>query len=123
MNTSIGSLIRKAEGLDNRSLDALITDMISLRVRRSRSQTNEAGLLAKINKGLPIEQVQRLRMLNEKRQKGELDDSERAELQMLVEKTENLAVGRLKYLTLLARQRAIPVRELMNQLGIGAVNG
>ena len=119
----ISPLIREAERLDNRSLDALIANIISLRIRRSRPEISEARLLEKINKGLPISQVQQLRALNEKRQQRTLTDVERGELCTLVEKSEKLTVNRLKYLTLLANQRGITVRELMNQLGIGTVNG
>ena len=116
-------LIREAERLDNRSLDALIADIISLRMRRSHPQPSEVWLLEKINKGLPISQVQRLQALNEKRQQEKLIDPERDELYALVDKSEKLNVSRLKYLTLLAHQRNVTVRELMNQLGIGPVNG
>ena len=111
----ISPLIREAERLDNRSLDALIANIISLRIRRSRPEISEARLLEKINKGLPISQVQQLRALKEKRQKRTLKEGERGELCTGGEKSEKGKVNSLKYLKLVANQRGRTVRELMNQ--------
>ena len=52
-----------------------------------------------------------------------MTDVERDELYALVDKSERLNVNRLKYLTLLAHRRNVTVRELMNQVGVGPVNG
>ena len=120
MTTSVATLFQEVERLDNRSLDAFIEHIISLRVRREPSdrQKEEATLLKKINKSLSIEQTERFRFLNAKRSDENITENEYAELVVLLEKIEKLNVSRLKYLTALARLRNIPVRELMNQLGI-----
>ena len=123
MNTSINTLIREAERLDNRSLDRFIANVISLRVRRTLPKNEEARLLAKINKSMPIKEVERFRTLNMKRVTQPLSELEQHELVALVEKTEKHNVHRIKYLTQLARLRNVPVRELMEQLGIRTVNG
>ncbi len=126
MNSSVTTLFHEAERLDNRSLDAFIDDILSLRIRRETpdKQKEEAMLLKKINKSLPIEQIQRFRVLNQKRLEDDIAEPEYAELLILLDKIEKLNVSRLKYLTSLARLRKVSVRELMNQLGISnSLNG
>ncbi|MCP1381271.1 hypothetical protein [Runella salmonicolor] len=126
MNSSVTTLFHEAERLDNRSLDAFIDDILSLRIRRETpdKQKEEAMLLKKINRSLPIEQIQRFRVLNQKRLEDDISEPEYAELLILLDKIEKLNVSRLKYLTSLARLRKVSVRELMNQLGISnSLNG
>jgi hypothetical protein len=125
-NSSLASLYHEAERLDNRSLDAFITHIMSMRVRREVSdvQQKESALLKKINQSLPIEQIERFRSLNEKRIETGISNQEQAELLVLLEKIEKLNVNRVKHLTALAQLRQISVRELMNQLGISTtLNG
>jgi hypothetical protein len=126
MNASVTTLFHEAERLDNRSLDAFIANIMSLRIQRETSdkQKEEAILLKKINKSLSIEQIERFRALNEKRLDEEISEQEYVELLVLLEKVEKLNVTRLKYLTALARLRNVTVREVMTQLGISnPVNG
>lgn len=118
MNPQVTTLLREVDRLDNRALDDFITDVISLRVQRSHTPAEEARLLEKINKGLPVDQVRRLRALNQKRKESSLNPSEQSELVGLVEKSEKYTVKRLKYLIALARLRGVSVRELMAELGI-----
>ena len=125
MNSSVNNLFQEVERLDNRSLDIFIDSIVSLRVRRevSDKQKEEALLLEKINKSLPLKQVERFRMLNEKRLNEALITSEYDELMVLLEKTEKLNTNRVKHLSALARLKNVPVRELMEQLDINAING
>jgi Rad3-related DNA helicase len=120
MDSSVATLFHEAERLDNRSLDAFINNILSLRVQRKTSdkQKEEAILLQKINKSLAIEQIERFRALNEKHLDNNISEQEHLELGVLIEKIEKLNVTRLKYLISLAQLRNITVRELMNQLGI-----
>ena len=120
MNADLGTLFQTVERLDNRSLDAFINRIISLRVQRTPSDTQkeEALLLAKINKGLSVEQTGRFRFLKEKHAEKAISEGEYAELLVLLEKIEKFNVSRLKHLTTLARLRNVSVRELMQQLGI-----
>ena len=78
----------------------------------------EAVLLRKINKSLSIEQIERFRILNEKRIENKITEEEYTELGLLIETIEKLNVTRLKYLISLAQLRNITVNELMDQLGI-----
>ena len=125
MNSSVNNLFHEVERLDNRSLDIFIDSIVSLRVRRevSDKQKEEALLLEKVNKSLPLKQVERFRMLNEKRLNEALITSEYDELMVLLEKTEKLNTNRVKHLSALARLKNVPVRELMKQLDINAING
>jgi hypothetical protein len=120
VNSSVATLSHEAERLDNRSLDAFIANILSIRVQRKTSdkQKEEAILLQKINKSLSIEQIERFRALNEKRLDDNINEQEYLELGVLIEKIEKLNVTRLKYLITLAQLRNVTVRELMNQLGI-----
>jgi hypothetical protein len=120
MDSSVATLFHEAERLDNRSLDAFINNILSLRVQRKTSdkQKEEAILLQKINKSLSIDNIERFRALNEKRLDNNITEQEHLELGILIEKIEKLNVTRLKYLISLAQLRDVTVRELMNQLGI-----
>jgi hypothetical protein len=125
-NSSLASLYHEAERLDNRSLDTFIAQMLSMRVRRAVPdvQQKEAVLLKKINQSLSVEQIERFRLLNNKRVEAGVSQQEQSELVVLLEKIEKLNVNRLKHLTALAQLRHISVRELMQQLGINtAQNG
>lgn len=123
MSPQVNMLLREAERLDNRSLDDFISNVISLRARRTHTHKEEAMLLERINKSLSAEQIQRLHDLNQKNKETQLSQHEQAELLKLVEKSEMLTVNRLKYLTALARLRNISVRELMAELGIAPTHG
>lgn len=126
MNSSLTALFHEAEQLDNRSLDTLIANILSLRIQRETpdNQRKEAILLKKINKSLPIGQIERFKELNQKRLEETIASEEYAELLTLLDKIEKLNVSRLKYLTSLALLRKVTVRELMKQLGIsGSLNG
>ena len=125
MSPTVSTLFHEVERLDNRSLDIFIDSIMSLRVIRevSNTQKEEALLLEKINKSLPLKQVERFRMLNQKRLDETLTASEYDELLILLEKTEKLNINRVKHLSALARLRNVPVRELMKQLDINSVNG
>lgn len=120
VSSSVAALSHEAERLDNRSLDAFIAAILSMRVQRKTSdkQKEEAILLRKINKSLSIEQITRFRALNDKLSDDNITEQEYVELGILVEKIEKLNVTRLKHLTALAQLRHVTVRELMQQLGI-----
>ena len=125
MQASITTLFHEAERLDNRSLDAFISNIISLRARRStpNQHKQEAILLEKINKSLSLSETLRFKLLNDKQSEGTITEEEYAELIILVEKIEKLNVNRIKYMTTLAQLRSVTIRELMHQLGMNTNNG
>jgi hypothetical protein len=120
INDSLSTLYHEAERLDNRSLDTFIENIISLRVRREMptQQIKESNLLKKINKSLPVEQMERFRCLNEKRLDNTLSEKEYSELLVLLEKIEKLNALRIKPIAALAQLRNVSTRELIKQLGI-----
>jgi hypothetical protein len=120
MNSSVATLYNEAERLDNRSLDAFISNILSLRIQRgvSDEQKREVMLLKKINKGLSMEQMNRFMVLNEKHAANKITENEYTELGIYVEKIEKLNITRLKYLIELAQLRKTSVKQLMIQLGI-----
>lgn len=120
MNSSVATLFHEAERLDNRSLDAFIDNILSLRLQRKTSdkQKEEADLLQKINKSLSIKEIDRFNALNEKQFEDDITEQEYAELGVLVQKIEKLNVKRLKYLISLAQLRNTTVLEVMKQLGL-----
>jgi hypothetical protein len=124
MNSSVATLYNEAERLDNRSLDAFISNILSLRIQRgvSDEQKREVMLLKKINKSLSTEQMNRFRELNEKHNDSKITENEYTELGFFVEKIERLNVTRLKYLIELAQLRKTTVKQLMIQLGISNPN-
>jgi hypothetical protein len=126
VKSAVSALVHEVEQLDNRSLDAFIANVLSLRVQREmpEKQKKEVALLKKINKSLSIKQIERFRELNTKRLETGISEAENVELLVLLDKIEKLNVTRLKYLTALAQLRNVSVRELMQQLGITpSVNG
>jgi hypothetical protein len=120
INDSLSTLYHRAEQLDNRSLDTFIENVISLRVRREmpNQQVQESILLKKINKNLPVVQIERFRYLNEKRLDNTLTEIEYSELLILLEKIEKLNTQRIKPIAALAQLRNVTTRELIKQLGI-----
>ena len=125
MNAMVNTLFHEAERLDNLSLDIFIDSIVSLRVRRevSNKQKEEALLLEKINKGLSLKQVERFKILDQKRFDEVLSKEEYAELAVLVEKIEALNLKRLKHLIALAKLRNTTVRDLVKQLNLSPNNG
>jgi hypothetical protein len=81
----------------------------------------EAGLLIRINQGLPRATQERLNELIGKRQDETIDDVELQELKQLVDQVEKLDVVRLKLLTELAALRGTSVRSLIKALGLKPV--
>jgi hypothetical protein len=120
MTLSINTIYHELEGLDKRSLDTFIDNILSLRIRRELSdrQIQESQLLMKINKGLSLKESERYHLLNQKRFDEVISEEEYVELEKLVAKIEKLNVTRIKYLTALARLRNISVRDLMIQLNL-----
>lgn len=78
----------------------------------------EAELLWRIRTATPETETRALHRLLRRRKAQTLTDSERAQLQTLLDEREQRGAQRLEDLGQLARLRAMPVRQLMEQLGI-----
>ncbi len=120
INAAIATIYEQVERLDDSSLDAAIAYIMSVRIRRDYPDisTNEAALIQKINKGLGKVQARRFELLRQKHENGTISNAERQELSRLLERVEKLNTNRLKHLSALASLRNVPVRELMQKMGI-----
>jgi len=106
--------------LDTPDLDAFVEKVLALRANRIMPSLSpqEAELLKKINRSLPQKTLLRLLDLNEKRRSETLSAAEMEELTAITEELEQLNIERVQNLGFLASIKGIPVRELMQQLGI-----
>ena len=78
----------------------------------------ESVLLWRIRTIAPADETSELHRLLRRQRNGTLTEKEQEQLLALTESRELLAAQRLEDLGALARLRGLPVRELMNQLGI-----
>ena len=78
----------------------------------------ESELLWRIRIATPEDETRELHRLVRKQKAGTLADPERERLFALIDAREQLAAQRMEDLGTLAKLRRLPVRELMNQLGI-----
>ena len=81
-------------------------------------QLEESELLWRIRIIAPEDETCELHKLLRKQKAGTLADIERERLLALIDAREQLAAQRMEDLGALAKLRGLPVRELMNQLGI-----
>lgn len=79
---------------------------------------HESQLLQQINIGLPEETWQRYRALVAKRRHEDLTPDEHREIMQISDRLEHLNAHRIALLIELARLRNLPLRTLMQQLGI-----
>ena len=78
----------------------------------------ESELLWRIQIAAPDEETRELHKLLRKQKSGTLTETERTRLFALINARELQAAQRMEDLGALARLRGLPVRELMNKLGI-----
>jgi hypothetical protein len=90
----------------------------------SRSQRGENELLEEINRGFPVEHWERYGELVEKLRGETLTSEEHAEMLSMIRIREEANVHRIQCLAELAKRRKVPMRVLMEQMGIEpAVDG
>ncbi len=108
------------EQLSTPDLEYLTSQVLAIRAKRRAPSLprKEVELLQKINQGLPIELQQSLSMLTTKRRAETLTPAEQQELLTLIDEIEQRDAKRVEYLAELAQLRNVPLRVLMNQLGI-----
>lgn len=103
-------------------LDALIEQAVSLRKasRVRKLSAMETVLIRRINRGLPAKLNERYQRLAARLAKGTITPTEHDELLRLTHEAESCDVDRAAALVELAELRRVPVRVLMNELGIEA---
>ncbi|MCW5924542.1 MAG: hypothetical protein KIS77_19650 [Saprospiraceae bacterium] len=115
---SATELLNNAARLETSDFEQFVQNVLALRARRKGLglETKEAELLKKINrKSLSEAQQKRFDYLTQSETRTE---AEQQELLALVEIVEQFDAERVEHLAELARLRNVPVRTLMQQLGI-----
>lgn len=117
---SPSELIRAVEQLEPADLNAFTTQVLALRAQRIAPTlpAAEAELLRKINAGVPSDIQTRLDTLRSQKDQSPLTAEEYAELLTLTEQIERVDADRLEHLATLSQMRQIPLRQLMEQLGL-----
>jgi len=113
-------LLRASTQLAASELDRLVSQLLSLRARRSAPSLpeRETELLMKINQGLPAELDRRYRELIGKRDEGTLSSAEHQKLLRLTDEVEGYNVERVEHLVELAKLRKTSLGELVEELGL-----
>lgn len=117
---SLDELLNGVAQLDTSELEHFISQVLTLRAKRIAPSLpkEEAGLLQKINQGLPPDVQQRYDELTAKRRAETLTPEEHQELLALIDHIERADAERVQALTELAQLRNVSVTTLMAELGI-----
>jgi len=113
-------LLKAVGQLSTPELDAFAQHVLALRAERiaPRLLPGETQLLQEINRGVPDELQARYDELIGRRRAQTLTPEEHAELLRLTERIERFDAERLERLAQLARLRQVPLRTLVQQLGL-----
>ena len=116
-------LLQAVEKLSAPDWERFVERVIALDAHRRAPglSREETRLLEDINRGLPQEIQDRMVALTAKRREESLSAAEHAELVRLTDRAEALQADRLERLAELAALRQIPLRDLMNDLGISTM--
>jgi hypothetical protein len=114
------ALLEAVEQLSPPELDQFVAEVLKLRSRRgpARLGAPESELLSRINRGFPDGLGGRYAELIARRRDESLTPEEHQELLQLTAESERIEGDRLSALAELARLRGIPLRALMDDLGI-----
>lgn len=112
--------IKQQAALEGLDVDAYLAKIIERQFQVPRLDKTEAALLAAINLGINDEIWERYEILKEKRDAETLTPEEHLELISISDQIEVANVERIKNLIKLAQYRNIPLRTLMQELGIKA---
>ncbi len=116
------ALLEAVGQLSPPELEQFVAEVLELRSRRMapRLGATESELLARINRGFPEGLQGRYDELIARRRDEALTPEEHRELLRLTAEAERLEGERLSALAELARARGVPLRTLMDDLGIPA---
>lgn len=119
-NLSTEQLLQAVKQLEPDQLETFATKILALRAGQQAPAASavESELLLKINEALPTKSQHRYEELIAKRQAESLTPADHQELLRLGDEMERKEVDRLQALKALADLRRIPLRDLMNQLGL-----
>jgi len=116
------ALLKAVDQLSPVDLERFVTGVLTLHAQRRAPHLppDEAGLLRRINQGIPEEVRERYEALIARRRAGALAKNEHAELLRLTGQVEAWDAERLSSLANLARLRGVSLDALMESLGIQA---
>lgn len=119
-NDPLKDILKIVDQLEINDLDNLLDKVLKLRAKKIAPSLSkkESSLLSIVNKPLPKKMQARFNILNQKRKSETLSSAEHEELIKITNRFEGLNVNRLKALGALSKIRKVPVRQLMEQLGI-----
>jgi hypothetical protein len=120
-SASSAELLKSAGLLNRRDFDQFVHNILALRAQRHRVglEPREAALLKKINQhSLSTSQLERLADLAERGAVHQLTPDEHEEYLSLIEQSEQFDAERAECLAELAHIRRVPVRTIMEQLGL-----
>lgn len=117
---SVKAILTTVRQMPIAELEELVDQVIAIRAERVAPHltADENRLLARINKGLPTEDRNRMRALIEKRDDETITAEEWQELAALSDQLELLHADRLAALAELAKLKGVTLDEVMRQLGI-----
>ena len=116
-------LLEAALQMPRDELETFVIRLFTLKATQEAPSLSEreAEILLQINQGLPSAVQERLNELIDQRNARTISAKELRELKKLTNRVELLDAERLKLLTELAHLRGVPLRKLINQLGLTPV--
>lgn len=116
-------LLEAALQMPRDELETFVIRLFTLKATQEAPSLSEreAEILLQINQGLPAAVQERLNELIDQRDARTISAKELRELKKLTDRVELLDAERLKLLTELAHLRGVPLRKLINQLGLTPV--
>lgn len=116
-------LLEAALQMPRDELETFVIRLFTLKATREAPSLSEreAEILLQINQELPAAVQERLNELIDQRDARTISAKELRELKKLTDRVELLDAERLRLLTELAHLRGVPLRKLINQLGLTPV--
>jgi hypothetical protein len=113
-------LLDAARQLSPNELETLVCRLLTLRKHQSvpALDEDESRLFEVINEGLPEETRERFVELKSRLKNRTMTPEEQQEFNRLTDEREKQNVRRLEALVELSKRRGVPLRELMDQLGV-----
>jgi carbon storage regulator CsrA len=123
--SKVAKILSRASSLKApEELEELTAGLLALRAKRIAPVVShdETRLLLDINQGVSVDLTNRVESLIDKRDECSLTVEENSELLQLADEVERRGVERLEALSKLAELRGVPLREIMESLGIAAAD-
>ncbi len=119
--SSVDKILQAVAQLQPDEEERFFTQVLAWRANRRVPglSLEETALLRQINRGLPARVQQRFDELSARRRTGMLAPEEQREFLQLINRIEKADARRIELLGELALRRRKPLREVMQELGIG----